>query len=79
MPILEYSYLRLRPEPNVAWAVLDAFDMYSPAHDLPKSLAEVKRWCVEAGLADIEVGQEQNGGSRELSGRGYSDSILWVR
>lgn len=61
VPIQEYSYLGLRPELNVEWAVLDTFDMYSPSYDLPKSLTEVQRWCVEAGLAEIEVGPGQNG------------------
>jgi len=61
VPIVEYSHLGLRPELNVEWAVLDTFDMYSPAHDHPKSLEEVNRWCVEAGLAEIEVGPGQNG------------------
>lgn len=61
VPIVEYSHLGLRPEMNIEWAVLDTFDMYSPAHDHPQSPAEVKRWCEEAGLAEIEVGPGQNG------------------
>jgi len=31
------------------WATLDTFDMYSPAHDHPRSLAEVRRWFDSAG------------------------------
>ena len=61
VPILEYSHLGLRPELNLEWSVLDTFDMYSPAHDHPKSAAEVQRWYAEAGFVEIEVAQGQNG------------------
>jgi SAM-dependent methyltransferase len=32
------------------WAVLDTFDMLSPAHDHPQSLDTVRQWLVDAGL-----------------------------
>jgi 2-polyprenyl-3-methyl-5-hydroxy-6-metoxy-1,4-benzoquinol methylase len=60
-PILEYSHLGLPLELNRAWAVLDTFDMYSPAHDHPQTLAEMRRWCEECGLEDIQVEYGPNG------------------
>lgn len=41
LPIVEYSHLGLSPDLNVQWAILDTFDMYSPAHDHPRSLKTV--------------------------------------
>jgi SAM-dependent methyltransferase len=60
-PILHYSHLGLPLELNRAWAVLDTFDMYAPAHDHPQSLAEMRRWCEECGLEDIRVEYGPNG------------------
>lgn len=37
------------------WAVLDTFDMLSPAHDHPQSSGTLHTWFVRAGLRDIEV------------------------
>ncbi len=37
------------------WAVLDTFDMFSPAHDHPQSVNTVTQWVREAGLRDYEV------------------------
>jgi 2-polyprenyl-3-methyl-5-hydroxy-6-metoxy-1,4-benzoquinol methylase len=37
------------------WAVLDTFDMLSPAHDHPQSLNTVRQWLQEAELEDIWV------------------------
>lgn len=61
MPIVEYSNLGLSYELNKQWAILDTFDMYSPAHDHPQSLTTVKRWFSEAGFTDIYVGYGPNG------------------
>jgi SAM-dependent methyltransferase len=36
-------------------ALLDTFDALSPAHDHPRSVAQVRRWFQEAGLVDIEL------------------------
>lgn len=70
-PITEYSYLGLRPEINEQWAILDTFDMYSPAHDHPKSEREVKAWFGEIGFQNVEVLRGPNGvigrGTRPLS------------
>jgi SAM-dependent methyltransferase len=65
-PIVEYSHLGLAPEQNVQWAVLDTFDMYSPAHDHPQTAATVRRWFEEAGFGDVEVFNGYNG----IVGRG---------
>jgi 2-polyprenyl-3-methyl-5-hydroxy-6-metoxy-1,4-benzoquinol methylase len=42
-------------------SVLDTFDMWSPAHDHPQTLKQVRRWLESAGLSNIEVGPGQNG------------------
>jgi hypothetical protein len=51
----------LQPELNTEWAILDTFDMYSPAHDRPQSFAMVRRWFESAGFSRIEVRYGQNG------------------
>lgn len=61
VPIVEYSHLGLSPELNVQWAILDTFDMYSPAHDHPQSLESVTRWFKEAGFEGIDVRPGLNG------------------
>ena len=37
------------------WAVLDTFDMLSPAHDHPQSSATMREWLDAAGVRDGEV------------------------
>jgi hypothetical protein len=37
------------------WAVLDTFDMFSPAHDHPQSLRTVRGWLTDARLEDVQV------------------------
>jgi len=61
LPIVEYSHLKLPPELNREWAILDTFDMYSPAHDHPQSLETVEGWFREAGFTDVEVRSGPNG------------------
>jgi SAM-dependent methyltransferase len=61
VPILEYSNLNLPPELNEEWAILDTFDMYSPAHDHPQSVATVRRWFESAGFLGVEVRYGPNG------------------
>ena len=61
VPIVEYSHLGLSRELNVQWAILDTFDMYSPAHDHPQSLESVTLWFREAGFEDIHVRPGLNG------------------
>jgi SAM-dependent methyltransferase len=66
VPILQYDHWGLRPELNREWAILDTFDMYSPAHDHPQTLANVQRWYDEAGFIDVNVAYGPNG----IIGRG---------
>jgi SAM-dependent methyltransferase len=61
IPILQYSHWGLPLELNREWATLDTFDMYSPAHDHPRTLGEVRRWFESAGLEDIVVAYGPNG------------------
>jgi SAM-dependent methyltransferase len=60
-PILQYSHWGLPLELNRDWAVLDTFDMYSPAHDHPQTLKQVRRWFEEAGLQIEHIGYGPNG------------------
>ena len=61
VPIVEYSHLGLPAELNRQWAILDTFDMYSPAHDHPQSLATVRSWFERAGFENIIVAYGPNG------------------
>jgi SAM-dependent methyltransferase len=65
-PIVEYTHLGLLSEINRDWAVLDTFDMYSPAHDHPQSLKTVKRWFSDCGFTKSVVQYGPNG----IVGRG---------
>ena len=65
-PIVEYSHLGLTPEQNKQWAVLDTFDMYSPAYDLPQDADTVRGWFAAAGFERVEVFNGLNG----IVGRG---------
>jgi SAM-dependent methyltransferase len=66
LPIVHYPELKLPPELAVQWAILDTFDMYSPAHDHPQTIATVTRWFEAAGFTGIEVEYGPNG----IVGRG---------
>jgi uncharacterized protein YbaR (Trm112 family)/ubiquinone/menaquinone biosynthesis C-methylase UbiE len=48
------------------WAILDTFDMISPAYDSPQTLEVVRRWFDEAHLIEVEVHYGHNG----IEGRG---------
>lgn len=61
VPIVEYSHLGLPRDLNVEWAILDTFDMYSPAHDHPQSLDTVTRWFREAAFENVSVRPGPNG------------------
>jgi 2-polyprenyl-3-methyl-5-hydroxy-6-metoxy-1,4-benzoquinol methylase/uncharacterized protein YbaR (Trm112 family) len=66
LPIANYPMLGLSPEQSLSWAILDTFDMYSPRHDHPQTLAVVQSWFEEAGFHEIEVRFGLNG----IVGRG---------
>jgi SAM-dependent methyltransferase len=61
VPIVEFSHLGINKELNKQWAILDTFDMYSPAHDHPQSIHTVRRWLQESGLEDIKIAKGANG------------------
>jgi len=61
IPILEYSHLKLSPDINKEWAILDTFDMYSPSHDHPQRMSTVNRWFLSAGFIDVDVRRGPNG------------------
>jgi hypothetical protein len=60
------GYFPLSPEQQFELCLLDTFDMMSPAHDHPQTLATVRRWFDEAGFEAIEVKPGYNG----VEGRG---------
>jgi 2-polyprenyl-3-methyl-5-hydroxy-6-metoxy-1,4-benzoquinol methylase/uncharacterized protein YbaR (Trm112 family) len=66
LPIVQYPELKLSPELSLRWAVLDTFDMYSPAHDHPQTIAAVRGWFERAGFSDVTVEFGPNG----IVGRG---------
>lgn len=66
VPIVEYGHLGLSEERNREWAILDTFDMLSPAHDHPQTLATVRRWFDEARFMEVVVERGANG----IVGRG---------
>jgi 2-polyprenyl-3-methyl-5-hydroxy-6-metoxy-1,4-benzoquinol methylase/uncharacterized protein YbaR (Trm112 family) len=54
IPVANYEgILPLAEEQLVEWAVLDTFDMLSPAYDRPKTINTVRRWFEDAGLQDV--------------------------
>lgn len=61
LPIVHYPSLGLPRELARRWAVLDTFDMYSPAHDHPQSVATVRNWFDAAGFVDVTVDYGLNG------------------
>ena len=61
LPILQYSHLGLPEGLNREWAILDTFDMYSPAYDVPQTLATVRKWFEDCELENILVERGPNG------------------
>jgi len=43
------------------WAILDTYDMVSPAYDFPVTLKTFKKWHTSEGLIDIDVHYGYNG------------------
>jgi SAM-dependent methyltransferase len=61
LPIVEYSHLGLPPLMNREWAILDTFDMYSPAHDHPQTASTLRRWFHQAGFEQVSITDGPNG------------------
>ena len=66
VPIANYPMLGLSQEQSLSWAILDTFDMYSPKHDHPQTIAVVRSWFKEAGFDEADVRFGPNG----IVGRG---------
>jgi hypothetical protein len=66
LPILQFEHWGLPPHLNRQWAILDTFDMYSPAYDRPQSLRTIKQWFEKAGFVEVAVRPGPNG----IVGRG---------
>jgi SAM-dependent methyltransferase len=61
LPILQYRHLGLPPELDREWAILDTFDMYSPAFDRPQTARAVRQWYEACGFVEIDVREGPNG------------------
>jgi len=61
--------LPLPDELQREWAILDTFDMLSPAYDYPQTIASVRKWFESCGYASIEVDYGYNG----IEGRGIKN------
>lgn len=61
LPIAEYSHLGISPELNREWSILDTFDMLSPVHDHPQTLAAVRRWFMDGDFVAVDVRKGPNG------------------
>jgi SAM-dependent methyltransferase len=59
--IADYSSLLSDEQTLKQWAYLDTFDMLAPRYDFPQTIAQVRRWCERAGLANVEVAYGFNG------------------
>lgn len=56
IPVPDYrGRLPLTDEQAAVWSELDLFDMIAPAHDHPATLRAVRRWCLEAGLKEVDL------------------------
>lgn len=56
LPVVNYDGVYpLSPEQLEEWAILDTFDMLSPAFDQPQRESTLRRWFVEARLRDVSV------------------------
>lgn len=62
MGVCDYrGYFPLSEAHHRELALLDTFDMLSPAHDHPKSVATIRRWFEAAGFEAIDVKPGYNG------------------
>ena len=56
VPVVNYRGIySLSEEQLYEWALLDTFDMFSPAYDEPQNQEAVEKWMKKAGLRDIET------------------------
>jgi ubiquinone/menaquinone biosynthesis C-methylase UbiE/uncharacterized protein YbaR (Trm112 family) len=66
--IADYHHLLINADSKTLkeWAILDTYDMVSPAHDHPATLKQYKGWHTELGLNNVDVHYGYNG----IEGRG---------
>lgn len=56
VPVADYSGVYPLSEKQLEeWAVLDTFDMLSPAYDSPQTEDTLRSWFQDAGLSNVEV------------------------
>lgn len=56
IPVANYERIHPLSRPQLLeWAILDTFDMLSPAHDHPQSAKTLRSWFEEAGLERVKV------------------------
>jgi len=56
IPVANYDgVLPLSPAQLREWAILDTFDMLSPAHDHPQSVSTIRTWFDRVGFEQVEV------------------------
>lgn len=56
IPIADYTGIYpLRKDELLNWAILDTFDMLSPAYDNPQTSKTFKKWFIEKSFINIEV------------------------
>ena len=56
-----FIYPQLSKDQILQWAIMDTFDMLSPAYDQPQTLKEIRKWLVEANLKTIYCGEGGTG------------------
>jgi hypothetical protein len=61
--IADYSQLIKNADKEMLkeWAILDTYDMVSPAYDFPATLKTFRKWHDEEGLVSIDVHYGYNG------------------
>jgi uncharacterized protein YbaR (Trm112 family)/ubiquinone/menaquinone biosynthesis C-methylase UbiE len=65
--IADYRGLYDLPDETLKqWAILDTFDMFSPAYDQPQTMKTVRRWFQQGGFCDVLINYGYNG----IYGRG---------
>jgi SAM-dependent methyltransferase len=84
IPVANYEgILPLSREQLFEWALLDTFDMLSPAYDKPQTSRTIQRWFEEAGLQDVQIvknylavgkGRKASTAHRKISLPGASNS-----
>jgi SAM-dependent methyltransferase len=57
VPVVNHqpNFPQLSADQNCEWAILDTFDMFSPAYDKPQTIQTIAAWLRESGLTDVNV------------------------